>query len=154
MGKKGLVIFFLLLIIRLSAQLPGYSYYKKLTTQESQITVGTTNLTNFPVLVRITDPELRHTSFGGNIKNTNGYDIQFTAADKTTLLTFQIEKYVQNTGELVAWVKVPTVSATINTDFYMFFGNAAIVTDPSATTTWDANYRAVWHFSKDRKSVV
>ncbi|MBK9673530.1 MAG: DUF2341 domain-containing protein [Bacteroidetes bacterium] len=127
----------------------GYSFYKKLTTQENQITVGTTNSSGFPVLVKITDPDLRSVNNGGRVRSANGYDIVFTAGDKNTLIPFQVEEYDATTGEYVAWVKLPVLSATVNTDFYMFFGNASIATTLGSKTTWDANYKAVYHLNSD-----
>ena len=105
---------------------PGYNYFKKLITQEVEISVGTTNLTNFPVLVRLTDNDLRHTSSGGKVENISGFDIVFTASDGSTLINHQVERYNPVTGELVAWVQIPLLSATVNTDFYLYFGNIII----------------------------
>ncbi|MCS3797701.1 hypothetical protein GGD38_003063 [Chitinophagaceae bacterium OAS944] len=58
----------------LNAQLTGYSYGKMITIQGSQIT-GT--LTNFPVLISLTDNSLRQ-SPTGRLQNANGYDVVFT----------------------------------------------------------------------------
>ena len=98
---------------------PGYNYFKKPTTQEAQINVGTNNLVDFPVLVSLIDNDLRHTSNGGKVTNINGFDIVFTAADGSTIINQQVEKYNPVTGELLAWVKITLLSATVNTEFYM-----------------------------------
>ncbi len=127
----------------------GYSFYKKLTTQENQITVGNTGLTSFPVLVRITDSDLKSVANGGKVESNNGYDIVFTASDRSTLLPFQLEKYDAISGSLVAWVRIPALSATINTDFYVFFGNSSVAVNLGSKSTWDANYRAVYHLHSD-----
>ncbi|HET6991077.1 MAG TPA: DUF2341 domain-containing protein, partial [Bacteroidia bacterium] len=137
--------FFTLLSLAGFAAPPGYSYYKLCTTQESQITVGVTTLNNFPVLVRITDNDLRSTANGGYVQNVNGFDIIYTAADGNTVIPFQLESYNAVTGSVVAWVKVPVVSSTVNSNFYMYFGNSSVVTNQSSTATWDANYKAVYH---------
>ncbi len=138
----------------LFATVPGYTYFKKLTTQEAEISVGSTNLANFPVLVRITDNDLKHTSNGGKVKNTNGFDIVFTGADGTTLVNHQLEKYDGTTGEVVAWVKIPSLSATVNTDLFMYFGNSAVVTSQSSALTWNLNYKAVWHLNSNQNDAT
>ena len=147
--RNVLLAVFLLLSIYTRAIPSGYSFYKKFTTQENQITVGTSNSNGFPVLVRITDPDLRSVNNGGRVRSANGYDIVFTAGDKNTLIPFQVEEYDATTGEYVAWVKLPVLSATVNTDFYMFFGNASIATTLGSKTTWDVNYKAVYHLNSD-----
>ena len=129
------------------ASVPGYGYYKLLYTQEVQISVGTNSLANFPVLVRITDNDLKTVSNGGKVQNTNGFDIVFTSSDGTTLVNQQLEKYNPTTGELVIWVQLPAVSATVNTNFYMYFGNSTVFIDPSTTLTWDSNFKGVWHLN-------
>jgi hypothetical protein len=47
----------------------------------------------------------------------------------------------------VAHVRVPTLSHTANTVFYLGYGDASITTDQSNPTgVWDANFGAVYHF--------
>ncbi len=133
---------------------PGYSYFKKLTTQEAQINVGTTNLVNFPVLVSLIDNDLRHTSNGGKVTNINGFDIVFTSSNGSTIINHQVERYNPVTGELIAWVKIPLVSSTVNTDFYMYFGNATVSVDPSSTATWDANFMAAYHLTTNQNDAT
>ncbi|MBC7862217.1 MAG: DUF2341 domain-containing protein, partial [Bacteroidia bacterium] len=132
------------------AQLPGYSWYKILTIQSSQV-MGPGNLTDLPVLISHTDPDLRTVTQGGQVKIANGWDIKFTAADGVTPIDHQVEKYDSTTGQIVAWVRVPTVASAANTDIYIYYGNAAIGTDPSVTTTWDANVVSDWHLHADEK---
>ncbi|MBL0047142.1 MAG: DUF2341 domain-containing protein [Bacteroidetes bacterium] len=127
----------------------GYSFYKKLSVQESQITVNNNSLSGFPVLVRITDADLKSVANGGRVQSNNGYDIVYTASDMNTLIPFQMESYDAVTGTLVAWVKIPTISATVNTDFYLFFGNANNTINLGSKSTWDANYKGVYHLHAD-----
>lgn len=127
-----------------NAQPAGYAYGKSVTIQFSQVSGS---LTNFPVLISVTDPNLRTTANGGHVRSANGYDILFTAADGVTLLSFQIEKYVATTGQYVAWVKVPAINSSSNTVLGMYYGKAGVGVNPSTTAVWDANYMGVWHFN-------
>ncbi|HEX6429891.1 MAG TPA: DUF2341 domain-containing protein [Niastella sp.] len=128
----------------LHAQLSGYTYGKTITIQGSQI-LGT--VTNFPVLISLTDNSLRTVANGGRVRNANGYDIVFTLPDCSTILPMQIERYVATTGEFVAWVRLPTLINGSNTIIYMFYGKTGVASDPSSTTVWDANYMGVYHFN-------
>ena len=123
--------------------LPGYNFYKQITIQSSKVAA---DQTDFPVLIQHTDLDLRHTTSTGDVENINGYDITFTAADKITVLDHQIESYDPTTGKITMWLKIPFLSGTVDTDVYMYYGNSAIATDPSTTSVWDANHRAVYHF--------
>ncbi|WP_425391465.1 DUF2341 domain-containing protein [Ekhidna sp.] len=125
----------------------GYCYRKKVTINASQVN-GSSDLSNFPMLFNSTDPDLRTTANNGQVTSASGYDIKFTDASGTEL-DHEIESYTAGTGNFIAWVRVPTVSASENTVLYMHYGNSAVVTDPSVTTTWDSNYKAIWHFEED-----
>src|SRR5713226_8069075 len=102
---------------------------------------------NFPVLISGTYSYLATTANGGSVVNANGYDILFASdANGFTLLPFEQESYNPSTGAIVYWVKLPTVSHTTDTVFYMFYGNSSISTDQSnKTAVWDSNYLGIWH---------
>ena len=131
-----------------------FSYRKSITVQASQVTSGPQ--TNFPFLFNTTDANLKTVANGGHVQNANGYDIIFRGTDDTTCggagtapCTFahEIEKYTATTGELVAWVKIPSINN--GTVFYIYYGNASIgASTEQATSVWDANYKAVWHLKE------
>ena len=107
-----------------------YSYGKKITIDNTKVS-GSSSLTDFPVLISFTDNNLRSTSNSGNVHSSNGYDITFKNNSGTTVLSHEIEKYDPTTGELIAWVKVPSLSATTDTEINMYYGNPCISSDPS-----------------------
>ncbi|HHJ10270.1 MAG TPA: DUF2341 domain-containing protein, partial [Bacteroidetes bacterium] len=147
-------LFTVLAILFLLAQgvygqwLAGYLYRKKITIQASQVP-GSSNLTDFPVLIEITSTDLKQKGSGGGVANANGWDTRFTAADKITTLNHEIERYDAATGTLTAWVRIPSLSPTTNTDIYLYFGNTSISSDPSTSSTWNSNYLGVWHLHDD-----
>ncbi len=150
-GVRVLVVAALLYLFssqQAQAQLAGYSFRKAVTIDYTQVS-GSGNLSNFPLLINLTDNDLRTTTNGGNVQSANGYDIAFTAADGVTQLDHEIEKYVPTTGEYVVWVRIPTLSGTVDTDIYVYYGNSAISSDPSATSTWNSNYEGVWHLDEE-----
>ena len=109
------------------------------------VTIGYTNvtgtLTNFPVLINITNSSLQQHA------QTNGNDILFTASDGVTKLAHEIESYSKTNGALVAWVNVPLLSSTSNTILYLYYGNASAASQQNVTGTWDSNFKGVWHFN-------
>ncbi|MFL5763337.1 MAG: DUF2341 domain-containing protein [Bacteroidia bacterium] len=125
----------------------SYKFRKRITFDPLKVS-GPVDLTNFPALIKIaSDPDLKLTTSLGHVENSNGYDIIFTADDGTTVLDQQMESYTSTTGQYTAWVRIPVLSTTVSTVIYMYYGNAAATTNPSSTTTWDANYAAVYHFA-------
>jgi hypothetical protein len=45
-------------------------------------------------------------------------------------------------------VKIPTLSPTVDTDLYVYFGNASVATDQQdIANVWDSNYKGVWHLN-------
>jgi hypothetical protein len=99
-------------------------------------------LTNFPVLVSVTDPDLQAKA------KPDGSDIVFTDSTGATVLNYQIESYTAATGTLVAWVQAPTLSASANTVLYMYYGSSS-AGPPAAPSTWDGTFKAVYHLAQD-----
>ncbi|MGH2621717.1 MAG: DUF2341 domain-containing protein, partial [Anaerolineales bacterium] len=132
---------------------PDWQYRRKITIQDAQVS-GSSNFSYFPVLISSTDLTLRDTGNGGKVSQSDGGDIVFTAANGTTKLDHEIEKYVNTSGQLIAWVEVPTLNATANTDIYLYYGNGTGVADQwNIAGTWDEgganNFRGVWHEKED-----
>jgi len=91
---------------------------------------GSSNLSNFPVLVTLTSDSDLSTSKVGS----SGQGIRFTS-DGTTLLDYEIEEYTgdANSGTLVAWVKVPTLDHDDTTYIYIHYGQTTAQADAAAT---------------------
>ena len=130
----------------LLAQPAGYDYGMQIVIQSGQV-AGSTPLIDFPLLINLTEDDLRSVANGGLVRHDLGYDIVFTAADGVTVLNHQIERYVNTTGELVAWVRIPSLDPLANTTVNMFYGNPTVAASPSTTATWTADYLGVYHFN-------
>ena len=121
----------------------SWEYRKKIEISlNSEIS---SDLSNFPILVSVTDSDF--------IKATesDGTDIIFTANDGTTRLAHEIERYNTSTGEVIAWVKIPTLSASTGTDIYIYYKG---VVEIDASSVWDDNYRLVYHLNQTSTGTV
>ncbi|MFC1967019.1 DUF2341 domain-containing protein, partial [Chloroflexota bacterium] len=119
----------------------GWQYRKLITLDHDKIPA---NLTNFPVLINLsTDGDL-----AGDAQN-DGDDILFTSSDGVSKLNHEIEEFDGASGKLIAWVKVPALSSTSDTNIYMYYGNASAGIQENISAAWDANYEGVWHLSED-----
>lgn len=120
----------------------GYAKYKVITIDHTKVGAS---LTNYPMLFSVTDADLRTVANGGSVTNANGYDIVFY--DGNTKLDHQVETYVASTGQLIAWVRIPTLSNTVDTTIRIYFNNSNISTSQeAATSVWDTQFKGVWHF--------
>ncbi len=133
----------------------SWAYRTKLTIDRAK--VPNTNQPDFPVLINRTDANWKDTANAGNVGKANGGDLLFTSTDGVTKLDHEIEKYTAATGELIAWVEVPTVNgsaAASNTEIYLYYGNAAAADQWNSTGTWDANFKGVWHLKETGNGTV
>jgi hypothetical protein len=131
-----------------------YGFRKKLTIDNTRVTCGS-DVSDFPVLISLVDPDLRTVADGGNVEHPNGYDITFRDSTGQGTLDSDVEAYTSDgvNGTLVAWVRVPTVAASApDTDIFMYYGNPAVscpVNTQNPPGVWDTNYRGVWHLRED-----
>jgi len=98
-------------------------------------------LTNFPLPINITNTIL------GSYAQSDGDDIAFTNKDGNSKLNHEIEYYNTSNGKLIAWVCIPTLSSSTDTEIYMYFGNNVASNQENVEDVWDSDYAAVWHFS-------
>lgn len=122
-----------------------WAYRKAITIDESMVS-GSSNLTNFPVLVSLASD----TALADKAQD-DGDDIVFTAINGDRL-SHEIEKFDGSTGELVAWVRVPSLSATSNTILYIYFGNPGVSNQQRPTDVWEASYQVVQHMEETSTS--
>jgi hypothetical protein len=120
----------------------SWSNRKAITIDHTKVS-GSSSLTNFPVLISLpNDTDLEA------VAQANGNDILFTAADGTTKLSHEIEQYTASTGQLIAWVQVPTVSPTGDTLIYIYYGNASAADQQNQTGVWDSGFKLVQHLEQ------
>jgi len=115
----------------------NWTYRKKITINHTKID---SDLTDFPVLVKLTSA-----NFDFSKANADGFDIRFTSDDGTTLLKFERERHDQANSLAEYWVKIPAVSASADTIFYVYYRTEDTADGADPTNVWDANYKGVWH---------
>ncbi|MFY0601456.1 MAG: DUF2341 domain-containing protein [Cyclobacteriaceae bacterium] len=125
-----------------------YEKSKTITINSYQVS-GSTDLIDFPILISFTD-----TDVATNAQSTSGYDIRFMLKDCRCWLDHQIESYNSGTGEYVAWVRIPRLSASQDTEIEMYYGNSSVLTDPSTDRVWSSDYVGVWPWTKTRQPLL
>ncbi|MCK5136328.1 MAG: DUF2341 domain-containing protein [Bacteroidales bacterium] len=136
-------------MVRLHGQwLEGYNYRAKITIDETMIP-GNDTLTDFPMLFSYTDTLLKSKANGGYVSFQDGRDICFTGQDSLSILDYEFEYYNPATGTIVAWIRIPSVSAIASTELFFYYGNPDGTTEWDTAGVWSNQYTAVWHLNND-----
>jgi len=114
--------------------------FRKRITVSPLVTAATLN--DFPVLIRVTnDAELTAGA------RADGADFVFTGLDGVTSLSFELQRW--EAEQLLAWVRLPELASTVDTEFYLYYGNDTVTTTMSdGPATW-LGYQGVWHLDQD-----
>jgi predicted glutamine amidotransferase len=118
-----------------------WQYRKTINIDPSQVSG---DQTDFPVLIDMTDTDLKDKA------QLDGDDILF-ADQNNVKLSHEIEQYDSATGHLVAWVRIPFVSSTSFTTFYMYYGNPTAPNQEDPAAVWDTSYKLVLHLSEEHE---
>lgn len=126
----------------------NWLYRVKLTIDYTKVSAAQTD---FPVYINLANmPANFHT----HVNQTDARDIRVTKDDGTTELPREVIFYTaaSDTGGL-HFKYTGTLSSTVDTDVYIYYGNASAsnyaVTDTyGRNNVWDSNYKAVWHFTE------
>jgi len=118
-----------------------WNYAKKVTVNSSKIS---STLTDFPVLVNLTS-----SNFDFGKARSDGYDLRFISQDNTTEYKYEREKHDSGGSKAWYWVKIPSVSASSDTDFFMYYGNPGASDGQDVANTWDKDFQLVYHLRDD-----
>lgn len=127
--------------------LPGYAY-RRIVQLNSAVNKSAEVMRNFPLLVRLQHPDLRHIGSGGKVTHKQGFDIRFTKSDGLTILTAQIEQYNPTDGALSAWVLLDSLAPGKAPEMMLYYSNSSAQSE-QANLVWTGDIAAVWHMHRD-----
>lgn len=137
-----LLVLVLLIVLGHSAH-AGFSYYSPITVDHTKVP---STQTDFPILISQTGTRFKTTGNGGHVQSSSGFDIRpYSDSALTSALTYELERYNATTGEVVMWVKISSLSSSSDTTIYLAYGNSALTTDGSSTSTWSNSFSGVYH---------
>ena len=109
------------------------------------------DVTNFPMLVRITPSGLTGTLQGSDPNAPN--DIRFLDGDGKTWLNYQVERWSRSLDSAEVWVMVPKVDGNSDHDFITLYyndvTNGAVPNGECASCVFgtSASYAGTWHLA-------
>ena len=122
--------------------------YRKEITIDHSMVAG--DLLDFPVLIQLSsDADLADDSKCQN----SGDDLVFTDSSGS-VLSHEIEFFDGGTGELICWVKVPSLSSSVDTVLYMYYGNPSATNQQNPAGVWNDGYVMVQHLEEDGDSFI
>ena len=137
----SLAVVVALLAVSHGAFAESWGGYKKSFRVSFPGYAGSTTLTDFPVLVRLS-PELNGFDYS-KCRLPNGGDLRFSDSSGN-LIPHEIDTW-NPSGESLVWVKVPTLTKA--TTITAYYGNPNPCA-ASAASVWDSGYVAVWHLGE------
>jgi hypothetical protein len=120
----------------------SWQYREMVTIDHTKVD---SDLENFPVLVKIdSTSDLDFSKVAGS----SGEDIRFVASDDSTELKYEIERWDDSNNLAEIWVKIPSVSSSSDTEFYLYYGNSGASDGQSVTDVWNSNFKMVQHLQE------
>jgi len=138
----------------------GFAARRSITIDRARVgDVSTSTLASYPLLVSVTDPDLRSRANGGQVASERGDDLVFRALGPETCagaapcdLDHEIESYDPAAGRLVAWVRIPALNGpgvAASTVIYLHYGASSVgAPTQRPTAVWEPGFSGVWHFSE------
>lgn len=122
----------------------AYTYCKPITQFHAK--VSNSDQPDFRMGIFGTDTDLKTVGNGGFVQSASGFDIIFTSDRQgQTLIPFDRAVWSATTGLFEFWFK-RSLSVSVDTPIYMFFGNSAVMSDQqNKAGTWGENYGGVYH---------
>ena len=121
-----------------------FNFWKDIVIDNASVS-GSGNHLNFPVLISLLDTDLRYDV------QPDGDDIAFSISN--TWLDHEIELFYQeysaSEAQLVAWVRVPSLSTSVDTVICMYYGNSTMSSRQNPESVWDSDYEAIYHLHDD-----
>jgi len=97
---------------------------------------------DFPVLVILDTSRITYSRI-----SADGTGIKFISSDHTEEFAYEVEVW-NSGGESVFWVKIPSITALSNSDYFWIYYSTESNTDSSnSTDVWSNNYLLVWHMN-------
>lgn len=119
----------------------AFTHYTAFTVQAAQVPSAQTN---FPVLLTFTDARFKTTGGGGHVQNASGFDLRpYSNSGLSVALTYQLVAYDSSAGTFEMWVLIPSLSNGYV--LYLGYGDAALSSDGSSTSTFNTDFKTFWH---------
>ncbi|KKL58934.1 hypothetical protein LCGC14_2220400, partial [marine sediment metagenome] len=131
----------------------GWQYRKTLTINADLVGANSvpkdnSDLVDMPVLLSFTDTEIT-----GNAQSS-GSDIAITLRGTSTQLDHEIVSFNSSTGEIIAWVKIPAISSSVDTNVDIYYGKSSASDQQNVDGTWSNGYVGVWHLEEDAQGIT
>ncbi|MBT3470962.1 MAG: DUF2341 domain-containing protein, partial [Opitutae bacterium] len=136
------------------SEIPFYTWSRQMEISFPGYDKGRSTLKDFPVLVVLADGQGINFSDFNHHDGVPWADLRFTAADKKTVLNYEVEAWNDADDRSWVWVRVPELAH--DTKIYAFWGKAGEAVPASSTngSIWENGHVSVWHFNESTAPVA
>lgn len=125
---------------------PEWAWWNTSWANKINLTINSSyidaELTDFPIMVRLNSSRINMSKIQSDCD-----DLRFTD-DSNTELSYEIE-YCNVSDEIIAWVKIPTISNTTDTTLFLYYNNPTATNGENITDVWSNNFIRVYHLNDD-----
>ena len=118
-----------------------WSYRKAVTVDTGAAQIAGAEK-RFPVLIRLDSSNFRFED-----AKPDGSDLRILGSDDKTPLNFHVESFDPKIGLAMIWVDLPDLPAAGQAKLFLYYGNKNAPAAAASAKSFDASYRAVFHFA-------
>ncbi|MBT3866272.1 DUF2341 domain-containing protein [Candidatus Woesearchaeota archaeon] len=149
--KKSIIntLLFLVILTMLSVFVSAEGWWNNDWSYRNELTINAdkidADIVDFPVLVYLSDANVDFNNI-----NIDGSDLRFISNGVS--LDYEIEKIeINNTW---VWVRLSNVSSSVDTVFYVYYGNGNATDAQNPTGVWNSDFLTVQHLEDDPSSTI
>ena len=101
---------------------------------------GSSTISDFPVLINVTDTDFQKA-------RADGFDFVVTSSDGMTKIPHEIQEWDDVTGKLVLWFK-ENVLHNVDTGGFIYYDKPASTDQQDSVNVWTDNHHIVLHLSE------
>ena len=128
-----------------------YNYFKKITINHNLVD---NNLKNYPVYIKIVDDSDIYGDVLANLSDIAFFDSSNSTQFNHELISYSLAGNVVN-AEIM--VKLNSISSSVDTVFYMYYGDSDGVYSKDGYNpedVWDSDFLGVWHCNDDHNNLA
>ena len=122
--------------------LNGYLHRRTIVVPAASVAGGPHG--NFPILIQESGAWLKSVANGGKVESAQGFDLRFEL-EGGGRLDHELESYDPVLGELVAWVRLPTLGTAGGAVLHLYYGKSGLAAGEADPAGVWRNYLAVYH---------
>lgn len=125
----------------------GYLYRRKITIDSTKVS-GSVDLTDTTIPFAGVYTYLKSVANGGKVESSVGNDIRFETTTGIKI-NHDLAYYDPTTGAIEAWVKQPTITYSVDQEYYVYYGKPGATPEEDKANAWHSDFDSVYHLNEN-----